>query len=333
MRGGDAPLIEPNERGEGPSQNPFDEDGLANSSPSERLLRMLMAPPREDAVPQSDASFDRNWPSDMKDNSGRRRKKGRTLLFEPESPGDKHIYINSEPGEFGKYLLVTVGVALFFAGNVVALQYLPGLLHPHGSSATALLRTGAPPQRSAQPSPPPPAALVSPGVHNAQNPANPSNPDLRGFVSESPTDLASSKGAVSGSPNLTAMEAGAASHQTHDAPKPPAALNVDVGEAPLYKPAQTVGKQPNILTTDVQIGAYASPDLARRGWAFVQGVAASEMSRKGLKIEPVSRDGKMFYRALATGFSSKDDALAFCAELKAKGVECILRFAKPADRH
>jgi hypothetical protein len=49
------------------------------------------------------------------------------------------------------------------------------------------------------------------------------------------------------------------------------------------------------------------------------------MSGKGRKVEPVSRDGKTFYRTYVTGFFSRDAAQAFCDKLKAAGKACFVK--------
>jgi hypothetical protein len=75
----------------------------------------------------------------------------------------------------------------------------------------------------------------------------------------------------------------------------------------------------------VQIGAFSSSELAEKGWSDVAKLAPAGMSGKGRKVEPVSRDGKTFYRAYVTGFASRDSAQAFCDKLKAAGKACFVK--------
>ena len=75
----------------------------------------------------------------------------------------------------------------------------------------------------------------------------------------------------------------------------------------------------------VQIGAFSSAALADKGWSDVAALAPAGMSGKGRKVEPVSKDGKTFYRTFVTGFASHDAAQAFCDKLKAAGKACFVK--------
>lgn len=75
----------------------------------------------------------------------------------------------------------------------------------------------------------------------------------------------------------------------------------------------------------VQIGAFNSQDLVAKGWSDATRVVAGQMAGKSRKVEPVSVGGKTYYRTYVAGFASKADAKAFCAALKAKGKDCIVR--------
>jgi cell division protein FtsN len=75
----------------------------------------------------------------------------------------------------------------------------------------------------------------------------------------------------------------------------------------------------------VQIGAFSTAALADKGWSDVAALAPAGMSGKGRKVEPISRDGKTFYRAYVTGFPGRDAAQAFCDRLKAAGKACFVK--------
>jgi cell division protein FtsN len=75
----------------------------------------------------------------------------------------------------------------------------------------------------------------------------------------------------------------------------------------------------------VQIGAFSSSALADKGWSDIAALAPAGMSGKGRKVEPVSKDGKTFYRAYVTGFASRDAAQAFCDKLKAAAKACFVK--------
>ena len=75
----------------------------------------------------------------------------------------------------------------------------------------------------------------------------------------------------------------------------------------------------------VQIGAFSSSALADKGWADTRALVPSAMSGKTKKVEPVTKDGKVFYRTFVGGFATSADAQAFCSALKAAGKVCIVK--------
>jgi hypothetical protein len=75
----------------------------------------------------------------------------------------------------------------------------------------------------------------------------------------------------------------------------------------------------------VQIGAFSSAALADKGWGDTAALLPSAMAGKTKKVESITKDGTVFYRAFVGGFGSKTDAQAFCASLKAAGKVCIVK--------
>lgn len=75
----------------------------------------------------------------------------------------------------------------------------------------------------------------------------------------------------------------------------------------------------------VQIGAFSSSAQADKGWNDAARVSPSRMLGKGKKVETVDKDGHTLYRTFVTGFGSRDDAQAFCEDLKSAGKPCIVR--------
>jgi SPOR domain len=75
----------------------------------------------------------------------------------------------------------------------------------------------------------------------------------------------------------------------------------------------------------VQIGAFSSAELADKGWHDTARFAPVFMAGKGLKVQSVSVNGKVFFRAFVTGFASHDAAEAFCIKLKAAAKPCIVK--------
>ena len=77
--------------------------------------------------------------------------------------------------------------------------------------------------------------------------------------------------------------------------------------------------------SSVQIGAFSSPALADRGWNDAARIAPGAAAGRGKRVEPVEVNGTTLYRTFVTGFASRADAEAFCAELKAAGKSCLVR--------
>lgn len=100
------------------------------------------------------------------------------------------------------------------------------------------------------------------------------------------------------------------------APKPAPALK-PAPAAPAAKPAAPAAAGGSAV---VQIGAFASRDLAQAELSKVAGVSGNPGGRS---IEPAP--GKPLFRAAVTGFSSRSDAQAFCNTLKASGKQCFVR--------
>jgi cell division protein FtsN len=75
----------------------------------------------------------------------------------------------------------------------------------------------------------------------------------------------------------------------------------------------------------VQIGAFSSSSLADDGWNEIARLMPGQMAGKTKRVEPVTADGKTLYRAAVGGFTSRQEAAAFCEALKARGRACLVR--------
>jgi hypothetical protein len=75
----------------------------------------------------------------------------------------------------------------------------------------------------------------------------------------------------------------------------------------------------------VQIGAFPSAALAQQGWDETEQIAPDQLAGKRRRIAAVTKGHKTFYRTDVVGFSTRTDAKNFCAALKAKGKDCIVR--------
>jgi cell division protein FtsN len=106
-------------------------------------------------------------------------------------------------------------------------------------------------------------------------------------------------------------------------PAAPKAVPAKSAAAPAFTPAPAVVKGAAV----VQIGAYLSEAQAEDAWRRVAGLMGGESTGRGRHIEPVDANGVTRYRSQFTGFATRADAAAFCATLKAKGQDCIIKAA------
>ncbi|MDE0589745.1 SPOR domain-containing protein [Halocynthiibacter sp. C4] len=76
-------------------------------------------------------------------------------------------------------------------------------------------------------------------------------------------------------------------------------------------------------TNLVQLGAFASIDIARAEWARLSLKHEGFMAGKDRVIQSASSGGRTFYRLRAHGFADISDARRFCVALKAENSECV----------
>lgn len=73
----------------------------------------------------------------------------------------------------------------------------------------------------------------------------------------------------------------------------------------------------------VQLGAFASADIARSEWVRAEERFGPFLQGKQRVIERTERGGKVFYRLRVHGFDDLPDARRFCAALEAEKADCI----------
>ena len=73
----------------------------------------------------------------------------------------------------------------------------------------------------------------------------------------------------------------------------------------------------------VQLGAYASPEIAKIEWANMETQFGDYMVGKEIVVQPARTGGRSFYRLRAMGFDDLSDARRFCSVLVAEGANCI----------
>ena len=111
--------------------------------------------------------------------------------------------------------------------------------------------------------------------------------------------------------------------QTSSSPKP-------VMQKVAYQPA-TKAARSSAGTHLVQLGAFSSPEGAKRAWGILseknRDLNAFEFASSRIKVK-----GKTLYRLAAIGFGNAQTAEAMCAGIKAKGGNCIVRHATSVNK-
>lgn len=76
-------------------------------------------------------------------------------------------------------------------------------------------------------------------------------------------------------------------------------------------------------TRMVQLGAYASADIARSEWDKFMARFGEYLGDKTRVIQKAQSGGRTFYRLRAMGFADLSDARRLCSALKAQNADCI----------
>ena len=76
-------------------------------------------------------------------------------------------------------------------------------------------------------------------------------------------------------------------------------------------------------TRMVQLGAYASADIARGEWDKLNKRFGDYLGDKTRVIQKAQSGGRTFYRLRAMGFADLSDARRLCSALKAQNADCI----------
>jgi hypothetical protein len=112
----------------------------------------------------------------------------------------------------------------------------------------------------------------------------------------------------------------------------PAPINVALGTAPVSDPlsASAIATGLEVPIENVaagtrlaQLGAYDSPEVARKEWDRFAIRFRDYMGDKQRVIQQASSGGRTFYRLRVMGFSDLSEARHFCAALVADKVDCI----------
>jgi D-alanyl-D-alanine carboxypeptidase len=84
-------------------------------------------------------------------------------------------------------------------------------------------------------------------------------------------------------------------------------------------------------THSVQLGAFSSPEGAKRAWGIFS-AKNSDLTSFQYASSPVNVKGRTLYRLAAIGFGNAQAAEAMCYGIKAKGYNCIVRHSKDVNK-
>ncbi|MEE2946123.1 MAG: SPOR domain-containing protein [Pseudomonadota bacterium] len=92
---------------------------------------------------------------------------------------------------------------------------------------------------------------------------------------------------------------------------------------PEAKPLEVAAESLPAGTRLVQLGAYASPEIARAEWDKLQTKFGDYLGDKQRVVQKATSGGRTFYRLRAMGFADLSDARRLCSSLKAENADCI----------
>lgn len=92
---------------------------------------------------------------------------------------------------------------------------------------------------------------------------------------------------------------------------------------PEAKPLEVAADSLPAGTRLVQLGAYASPEIARAEWDKLQTKFGDYLGDKQRVVQKATSGGRTFYRLRAMGFADLSDARRLCSSLKAENADCI----------
>lgn len=233
-------------------------------------------------------------------------------------------------------LLVSAVILLVLVGGAFA-YYRSGIRHDGQAPAVVGTPVGGKAAAPQDEQPQDPAAGLQ--VYNSETPQAAAPAPTLAPAPEEPLPRIAPRQATApvAEATLPPAPAAAATETAKPAPKPlpvkPAPKVEEVASAapPAKAPASSAAPAKPAKTASatgaalVQIGAFSSNAQADKGWNDAARVSPGKMLGKGKKVETVDKDGHTLYRTFVTGFASRDDASAFCDDLKAAGKSCIVR--------
>ena len=92
---------------------------------------------------------------------------------------------------------------------------------------------------------------------------------------------------------------------------------------PEAKPLEVAADSLPAGTRLVQLGAFASPEIARAEWDKLQTKFGDYLGDKQRVVQKATSGGRTFYRLRAMGFADLSDARRLCSSLKAENADCI----------
>lgn len=189
----------------------------------------------------------------------------------------------------------------------------------------ALLQT---PQAPAAPTPQSVAAASSALINELLNEANTGANTGANIGANTSSNTSSNSGATALRRDTVSISVAGVRSSLVPAPRPVALQLAAANAAPASSPSATAPSEIDITTLSpgtrlVQLGAFDSPEDARREWGRLAAAYPDFFGpRDRIVMEAVS-GGRTFFRLRAHGFADLMDARRFCTALLAEGAPCI----------
>jgi hypothetical protein len=131
------------------------------------------------------------------------------------------------------------------------------------------------------------------------------------------------------------LEAPVADTPVVDAPSVSASVRPRLRPQDISASIQPASFTPDVATAEIdpdeipsgtrlaQLGAFESPEVARREWARLETQFSPYLQGKSRVVQQAKSNGRTFYRLRAMGFVDLNDARRFCSAFKSEGVDCI----------
>ena len=169
------------------------------------------------------------------------------------------------------------------------------------------------------------SAATAAAVADTQKPtiAAPKPIDLTGFATTSPSGTIQKDPVATSAADYGPSRALGGLSKSLRPKLRPTSVSAPAASVASAAPAVNDGSSLPAGTRLVQLGAFASPEIALSEWQKLQSRFGAYLGDKDVVVQKANSGGKVFYRLRAVGFADLSDARRLCATLKAQNTDCI----------